>query len=74
MRKTVQMEIRYFKTRDEANRAVQGWIDSVYTNRFQDAFAISRLNLVETGKGLAWQRGDYGSWLLNQDFVDTKKE
>ncbi len=62
------MKIKYFKTREQANAAIQPWIDEHYPNRFQDARSITRMKLVEYTKGFAWQKGDSGPYLTVGDF------
>ena len=53
----------YFKNRDEAESIYLRYIDKIYPNRFQDAFSISRIKLVEFKRGFAIQFGDYGPYL-----------
>lgn len=59
--------VAYFKTEQQAHDAMQPWIDQEYPNRFQDAYSISKLKIVEFAKGFAVQFGDYGPYLTTQD-------
>ena len=57
------MKPRYFVTRVEAEVVYLAYVDEIFPNRFQDAFSIARIKIVEFTKGFAIQFGDYGPYL-----------
>lgn len=59
----VIMKTTYFKTHAEAETVYLDYIDKEYSNRFQDAFSISRIKIVEFKCGFAIQFGDYGPYM-----------
>ena len=61
--KTPKPKIAYFETSEQAHVAMQPYIDKLYPNRFQDAFAIGRIRIVEYVKGHAVQFGECGPYL-----------
>lgn len=53
----------YFKTQAEAERIYLHYIDQTFPNKFQDAYSVARVKIVEREKGFAIQFGDYGPYL-----------
>jgi len=66
------MKTQYFKTLEQAQYMLSQYIDAIYPNKFQDASSIASLNLVESQRGFAIQRGNYGSYLTNANFAVVK--
>jgi len=53
----------YFKALADAEKVYQLYIDEQYPNKFQDAFSVAKVKIVEFKKGFAIQFGDYGPYL-----------
>lgn len=57
------MNPAYFPTAEAAQAAIEAYVDVTYPNKFQDAFSITRIKVIETSLGFAVQFGDYGPYL-----------